>query len=118
MHHKLLADECVDFRIIKTLRAHGFDVVSVREEYPSIPDEDVLKQAKRHYAVLLTEDSDFGRWVFAHKEKEVGVIFLRYMPDELSKIVLSLIHVLKTYQDTLSQKFVVIRANKIRVRNV
>ena len=43
MYHKILADECVDFRIVKKLRAHGFDVISVLEAHPSIPDKDVLE---------------------------------------------------------------------------
>jgi predicted nuclease of predicted toxin-antitoxin system len=118
LSRKILADECVDFRIVRKLRAYGFDVISVLEECPSIPDRDVLKLAKTHQAILLTEDHHFGRWVFAHKQKEVGIIFLRYSPDDLQKILYSLVHVLNTYQDTLSRKFVVIKPKKIRIRDV
>ena len=54
----ILADECVDFRIVNALRKQGFHVISVIEESPSIPDCDVLQLAKSHHAILLTEDSD------------------------------------------------------------
>lgn len=74
--------------------------------------------AKRYEALLLTEDKDFGKWVFAHKYKEVGIIFLRYNPGDLEKIIRSLIAVLKKYGDALAQKFVVIRVKKIRIRDL
>jgi len=114
----ILADECVDFRIVRKLREHGFSVHSVLEECPSIPDPQVFELAKSYRAILLTEDSDFGRWVFAHKQKEVGVIFLRYTPHELHKIIFALIHVLRMYQGKLVRKFVVISTNKIRIRDI
>ena len=52
----------MDYRLVKKLRTEGF-----------IKDKEVLELAKKHNAVLLTEDSDFGEWVFSHKEKSVGV---------------------------------------------
>lgn len=118
MSPKIVADECVDFRIIEHLRAAGFEVISVREECPSLPDQQVLEFVKSAQAILLTEDRDFGRWVFAHKQKDVGVIFLRYPVSDLDAIIRSLLRVLSTYQTALARKFVVIKANKIRIRDV
>lgn len=69
MSPKIVADECVDFRIVKKLRASGFEILSVLEECPSISDQKVLELTKAHQAILLTEDSDFGRWIFAHQHK-------------------------------------------------
>jgi predicted nuclease of predicted toxin-antitoxin system len=114
----ILADECVDFRVVRRLRDAGFSVLAVSEQAPSISDREVLELAKTHAAILITEDHHFGQWVFAHHEKEVGVIFLRYRPAEIQKIVFSLVHILQTYHETLHKKFVVIRANKIRVRDM
>ena len=45
---------------------------------------EIIGLAKRFNALLLTEDSDFGHWVFAKKEKEISVIFLRY--DTIARI--------------------------------
>ncbi len=48
------------------------------KEYQGISDKEVLNLAREFNAILITEDSDFGEWVFAHREKITGVIFLRY----------------------------------------
>jgi len=118
LHHKILVDESVDYRLVKKLRTEGFDIISVLEKHRSIKDKAVLELAKKHNAVLLTEDSDFGEWVFSHKEKSVGVIFLRYKPIDIEKISHSLVHILNTYKDTLANKFAVIKVNKIRIRDI
>ena len=68
MHPKILADENVDYRIIKELRKKGFNVISVLDNYKGISDKEVLGQANKENSLLLTEDSDFGEWVFVHKE--------------------------------------------------
>lgn len=118
MHLKILADECVDFRIIKKLRTEGFTVISVLEKYRSIPDKKVLELARKSKAILLTEDSDFGEWIFSHKEKGVGVIFLRYKPNDIEIMLRSVIYLLNKYKDTLSNKFTVIKPRKIRIRDI
>ncbi len=66
---KLLADECLDFRIVLNLRTEGFNTISVLKDYQSISDKEVLNLAKKLSAILITEDSDFGEWIFAHKDK-------------------------------------------------
>ncbi|MFQ5751894.1 MAG: DUF5615 family PIN-like protein [bacterium] len=118
MRYKIVADECVDFRIVTNLRTEGIEVISILEKYRSIPDKKVLELARLNKAILLTEDSDFGEWIFAHKEKGVGVIFLRYEPVDIDKILNSLISVLNKYKETLSNKFTVIRPQKIRIRDI
>ena len=118
MRLKLLADECLDFRIIKKLRSEGFDVISVLEQYRSISDREVLKLAKENQAILITEDSDFGEWIFSYKIKSVGIIFLRYKPEEVDGITTSLISILNKYQGSLANKFTVIKINKIRIRDI
>ncbi len=118
MRHKIFADESVNFRIVKNLRKDGFDVISVLERYRSISDKKVLEFAKLHKAILLTEDSDFGEWIFSHKEKDVGVIFLRYKPKDIARIMSSLTAMLNKYNDALSDKFAVIKVTKIRIREM
>lgn len=116
MSLRILADESVDYRIVKALRNKGFEVVSIVEENPGIPDKDVIGHAKINNALLLTEDSDFGEWVFVHKARNISVIFLRYKAKEIESISDSLIKTLIDYGVSLSGKFVVITVNKIRVR--
>lgn len=53
---KFVADESVDFTIVKALRNHGLEVYSIAEQEPSIADEDVLALAVRLHAPVITED--------------------------------------------------------------
>lgn len=114
----LLADESVDFRLVRRLRDGGRSVRSVREESPGISDRDVLSQAVETNCVLLTEDSDFGEWIFAHGEPSVGVVFVRYRPseiDQISDIVLKLVAV---RPDELYRKFTTVTPKKICMRGI
>ena len=118
MRFKILADEDVDFRIVTALKNKAFDVISVLREYQGKSDEEVIGLAKRFKALILTEDSDFGHWVFARGEKDISVIFLRYDNKDFNSIANSLIKVLTDYGALLYGKFVVITVNKIRIRDV
>lgn len=115
---RIVADEDVDYRIIQRIRKFGYDVFSVMEEKRGICDKDVLKEAKTRKALLLTEDSDFGEWVFVHRVKTIGVIFLRYHHSTYQEISDTLIQVLEGYGESLYKKFVVITLKKIRIREL
>ena len=115
---KIVADENVDFRIIKKLREKNFEVLSIFESHSGITDNQVLEITRNSNAFLLTEDSDFGELVFSHKEKNVSVIFLRFVQTDVQKITDSLIHTLNQYGFTLANKFVVITPKKIRIRDI
>lgn len=111
----VVADESVNYRFVKRLREEGFNVYSIMEECSGITDREVLQIAKDRQAVLITEDSDFGEWVFAHHEKGLHVIYLRYTPSDEAVIYQSMEHSLK--QLTVEEKyFIVITPRKIRKR--
>ncbi len=118
MLHSILVDESVDYRIVKFLRKKEFHVISILEEYRSVSDKIVLDIARENDAILLTEDKDFGEWIFAYHEKGVGVILLRYKPVALKPIIKSLFSVLQSYGDSLARKFTVITVKKIRIREI
>ncbi|OQA11557.1 MAG: hypothetical protein BWY64_04086 [bacterium ADurb.Bin363] len=115
---RIVVDENVDYRIMKYLRNEGFNIISVLEDYRSISDQAVLSLAKEKGALILTEDKDFGGWVFSYKEKNIGIIFLRYKPNEIKEISHTLLRLLQKYGSALTKKFTVIRANKIRIREL
>jgi predicted nuclease of predicted toxin-antitoxin system len=113
----ILADENIPFEITKSLREQGFEVTSIYETARGISDEQIIELALKHDYLLLTEDKDFGEWVFAHHAKGLSVLFLRYSFDELQDIKLALIYLLKT--QTLKRPFfATITAKKIRVRQL
>ena len=113
----ILADENIHGFIIQTLREGGFDVISVREFASGSKDEIVIQMALQHNYILLTEDKDFGEWVFAHHTKDLSVLFLRYSFPEFREIANTLVHLLKT--QTLDRPFfTTITTNKIRIRKL
>ena len=81
----ILADENIDQQLIDWLRSHGVAVLSIGENHSGILDEEVIALSKEPPSIILTEDKDFGEWVFAHQEKGISVIFLRYHFSELPK---------------------------------
>ena len=73
----LLADESIDRQIVARLLQDGHAVVYVAEMSPGISDDDVLREAARRNALLVTADKDFGELVFRQRRIHTGVILLR-----------------------------------------
>ncbi len=112
---QFLADESCDFAVVRALRAAGHDVLAVVEALPSAADEEVLAMAVAEKRILLTEDKDFGQWVYAERRASGGVMFMRYpaparatIPD----VVLQLVH---RYGDELLGCFVVVQPSRTRI---
>jgi len=73
-----LADESCDFAIVRALRSEGYDVLAVSEVTQRSDDRALIDQAYREKRVLLTEDKDFGRLVYASHADSAGVILIRF----------------------------------------
>ncbi len=115
---KFLADECVHKKIVLTLREHGYLVEYISEIDPGLDDHEIVKLATQESAILITEDSDFGEWVFVHNYNNTGVVFLRYVTGELDEIEAAILKVISKYKDNLYKKFIVITTKKIRIREI
>jgi predicted nuclease of predicted toxin-antitoxin system len=114
---RIVTDENINCgEIVKRLIDEKFDFLSVLKHHGGISDQKVLELAIQNDAILVTEDSDFGKWVFAHKKRPVCVIFLKYEQSDIRLIVDSLIKVLRKTGEDLADKFFVITPRKIRVR--
>ncbi|MBV8255631.1 MAG: DUF5615 family PIN-like protein [Chitinophaga sp.] len=113
----ILADENIHSFIVKFLREHGFEVVSVTELKKGIKDIEVIEWALQNDYLLLTEDKDFGEWVFAHHIKNLSVLFLRYDYHEYKEIAHSLVYMLQT-QELMRPVFVTLTPKKIRIRQL
>lgn len=121
MNSLILADECVSNHIIDNLRKSGVVIDSISELKPGITDSEVIKEAKGKSAILLTEDKDFGEWVFAHKVDGLSVIFIRYSKGDEPTMSLAVQQILKdteTYPLETSHYFVTITKNKVRARKL
>lgn len=113
----ILADENIHYFIIKALRNAGFTVDSISENSKGIKDEEVIKRAIQKKYWLLTEDKDFGEWVFSHHVNNLSVIFLRYPFYEYQQIAFTLVHLLKT-KEIKKPAFVTLTTKKIRIRQL
>lgn len=113
----ILADENIHSFIIKTLREKNFSVISVNELSKGIKDEQIIQWALEKGYMVLTEDKDFGEWVFAHHVKNLSVLFLRYSFMEYEKIAHTVAFFLLN-QQLAHPVFVTITPKKIRVRQL
>jgi predicted nuclease of predicted toxin-antitoxin system len=112
----IIADENIDASLIETIRKNGFEVLSIRENFEGLADKEIINLTKSTAGVLITEDKDFGEWVFAHNMRGFTVIFLRYEKKDIPAIVNNLLNILKESQNNPSHSFYTITKNKIRSR--
>jgi predicted nuclease of predicted toxin-antitoxin system len=112
----ILADENVDFRLIHALRNAGFDVISIYETYRGISDKEIIEISKNTHYIILTEDKDFGEWVFAHQENTISVVFLRYTYQDLAFITEIVLELFRSKGTGLFGKFTTVTRHKIRIR--
>ena len=110
----ILADENVDRLIIEALIAKDFSVYSVKEKMPGASDARIVNFAKDPPRVILTNDKDFGNWVFAHNVREISVVFLRYQFSDRVQMVNIVANFFQEYRDSLIGKFTTITVKKIR----
>ncbi len=115
---KFLADESCDFLVVRTLRSAEYDVLSVAESFPSVSDQQVLRHAAREKRILLTEDKDFGEWVFAHGEDVSGVILIRFPANARRQLGEEIKVLVDIHGLQLMRNFVVLEPGRARIRKI
>lgn len=75
-----------------------------------------MEQALEERRLLLTEDKDFGELVYRLRRPAHGVILMRFAEDEQDAKVSRLRLLLRTETERLAGYFVVLEADKIRIR--
>jgi predicted nuclease of predicted toxin-antitoxin system len=61
----------------------------------------VINLALSEERILLTEDKDFGRLIYAYGHKSIGVIFLRYPVSERHRITQDLVELVNQRNEKL-----------------
>jgi len=112
---RFLADESCDFIVVKALRAAGHDVLIVSEIAPRAEYSEVIELALKEKRVLLTEDKDFGQLVYAHGQKTLGVIFLRFPFSARQQISREVSNLVKQKGESLTGCFVTVQPGRIRI---
>lgn len=115
---RFLADESCDFSVVRELRAAGFDVVAVLEKAPGAIDQRVIELARTDARILLTEDRDFGRLVFAATQATSGVIFIRFPATLRPKLAGRVLDLVRREGDRLERSFTVVGPSRIRIRSL
>jgi predicted nuclease of predicted toxin-antitoxin system len=113
----ILADENIHITIISSLRKIGIKVYSIYESSRGLKDEEIIELARELNYSILTEDKDFGEWIFSHHLTGISVIFLRYPFIETEIIAKTLC---KFLQKNVLQHpvFVTLTSKKVRVRQL
>jgi predicted nuclease of predicted toxin-antitoxin system len=109
----ILADENIDPRFIRAIESIHVEVFSVQKNYPGLGDEEIIELSRNPPRVILTEDKDFGEWIFAHHVKGISVIFLRYHYSDIEKMIDEVVSLL---QENLFGRFTTVTVKKIRSR--
>ncbi|MFT4092544.1 MAG: DUF5615 family PIN-like protein [Niabella sp.] len=112
-----LANENFPLPGIHLLRTHGYSVISIQEESPSISDIQVIEMAIAKDLIILTFDKDYGELIFRFgKENPPAVIFFREKGNTPLAAAQLLIKLLKDGHIVFNNAFSVIEENNMRQR--
>jgi len=112
---RFLADESCDFGVVRALRAAGHDVSAVAEMAPRATDSAVIALALRDDRIVLSEDKDFGRLVYAEGQPSPGVILIRFSARARRRLPDAIVELVRQHGERLSQAFAVVSPRRIRI---
>jgi predicted nuclease of predicted toxin-antitoxin system len=112
---RFLADESCDFAVVRALRSEGHDVLAVSEVMDRSDDRELIDQASRERRILVTEDKDFGRLVFASHADSPGVILIRFPGNARETLVQNIRRIVRQQGKQLLGTFVVVQPGHVRI---
>jgi len=115
---KFLADESVDYPIVKSLREKDYEVMYITEISPGISDEEVIQIAIENSLVLITADKDFGTLTFRNKMISEGVVLYRLSGMSNEEKALHVSKIISDHIDSLLGSFTVIGKELTRIRKL
>ena len=115
---RFLANENVASATVDTLRAHGKDVVWVKQQMRGASDEEILARARLEERILLTFDKDFGDLAFRKGlPAACGIVLFRLkMPRTIADAAAVADRVVA--RDDWKGRFSVVEPGRIRWRNL
>ena len=114
----IIVDENIHGAILLSLQENGFEVFSIINECSGIDDFEIILKAQGENRIILTEDKDFGEWVFAHHIKNISVVFLRYHHKETDEMKNIVVDLFSKNKNQLYNKFTTVTTKKIRSREI
>ena len=112
----IVADESVDFGIVKLLRAESINVLAIAEEHSGITDFKVLEFAVKRNALLITEDKDFGELAFRLKYKHKGILLIRLSDIPRKERIKTVQEIILEHAEKLKGNFSVLNSQGLRIK--
>jgi len=112
---RFLADENLDFAVVRSLRSAGHDVRALAEEAVRTVDAEVIALASREGRILLTEDKDFGWFAFVVGASSDGVILVRFPGTARQALGPAVLSLVATHGETLRGSFTVLQPGHTRI---
>lgn len=112
---RFMADESCDFAVVRALREAGHDVLYVSEMSPGAEDNAVIERAHAERRVVLTEDRDFGRLVFAAARPATGVVYMRFPVKARDNIGQAVVALAQEKGDALAESFITLQPGRARI---
>ena len=112
---RFMADESCDFAVVRALREAGHDVLYISEADPGAEDDAVVARAYADGRVVLTEDRDFGRLVFAASRPAAGVVYLRFPAQAREGMAQAVLALVAEKGEALAASFVTLQPGRARI---
>ena len=113
---KFVLDVGVGHKVSAFLTENGYDIISILDIDPSMPDTDILFIAERDQRMVVTMDKDFGELVYHSQQRHHGILLLRLEDATGDEKVLVMQEILEKYTDAISGKFCVFQNGRLRIR--
>ncbi len=113
---RFLVDIGVSKNVEAWLSLNGYDIKTIREINPRMPDEKILALAVSEKRMVITMDKDFGELVFHSGLSHAGVLLLRLEDATAQEKVMVIEKILSGYSDRLLNNFCVFQDGKLRIR--
>jgi hypothetical protein len=112
---RFLADENLDFAVVRALRGAGHDVRALAEETSRTIDSEVIALAWREQRILLTEDKDFGWLAFVGGSAAGGVILVRFPGGARQALAMAVMELVTSRGGDLVGSFTVLSPGQARI---
>ena len=117
---KILADQNVSRKVVEKLRDAGVDVVRVGDVLnPRAPDVDILVEAERRGAIILSHDQDFSALLAASGAVRPSLVNLRVSyvdAEQVARVVASVLKI--TGEDLAAGAVVTMDDTRVRIRRL
>jgi predicted nuclease of predicted toxin-antitoxin system len=115
MFVRFIVDECTGSSVAKWLRAQGHEAFSVFDDARGMQDDRLLEKAHAENWILITNDKDFGEFVYREQKPHRGIVLLRLTDERLQFKIDALERLLNSFASQLADQFTVVTEAQVRI---